>query len=231
MLMNLVAWCFMTWYALCIGILCKKGWKKLSGQDTKSVDLIFMIGICGINVYAQFFSVFYKVGAIANIILVLVSVVMTCFLRKDFLELLYALKEKKWYFYLIVLILLVAMLMIGSYKPTFYDTKLYHGQAIRWIEEYGIVKGLGVLHNRLAYNSAFMCLQALFGYRYIFGVELHSVNAFLAFVFLVWGIGTLNIWNEKKIISIITFIYIYCHKCAGFGYKLHNIGIFLKTRI
>ena len=199
MLMNLVAWVIITWYALCIGILCKKGWKKISGQDTQAIDLILMMGICGINVFAQFFSIFYKVGAIANIILVLVSIVTMCIWRKDFFELRHVLKKKKWHFYLIVLILFVAMLIIGSYKPTFYDTKLYHGQAIRWIEEYGIVKGLGVLHNRLAYNSAFMCLQALFGYRYIFGVELHSVNAFLTFVFLVWGIGTLKIWNEKKI--------------------------------
>ena len=41
------------------------------------------------------------------------------------------------------------------------DTGLYHAQAIRWIEEYGVVCGLGNLHSRFAYNSAAFALCAL----------------------------------------------------------------------
>ena len=32
------------------------------------------------------------------------------------------------------------------------DTPLYHAQSIRWIEDYGAVKGLGNIHNRFAYK-------------------------------------------------------------------------------
>lgn len=205
MLMNFVTWCFIFWFALCIGTLCEKGWKKLSGQSIASLDMVLMLGICAINVYAQFFSIFYKVGEVANVILLAACIVITCVLRKDIISLFCIRKKKKWYFYLFVVVIVLMMLAVGSCKPSFYDTKLYHGQAIRWIEEYGVVKGLGVLHNRLAYNSAFMCLQALFGYRYIFDVELHSVNAFLAAIFLIWGLGTLKIWSKKRIGASDTF--------------------------
>lgn len=198
MLINFEAWCVILWFSLCAGLAFQKGWKKLSGQSAMSVDLIVIMGICILNVYAQFFSLFYKVGAAANIILLVASMLITYLLRNEFKGLLLELRTKKIAFFLLVIILMLVMLVIGSTEPSFYDTKLYHGQAIRWIEDYGVVKGLGVLHNRLAYNSAFMCLQALFGYRYIFDVELHSVNAFLAFVFLVWAISTLGIWKKKK---------------------------------
>ncbi|MCR5789977.1 MAG: hypothetical protein K6G83_08815, partial [Lachnospiraceae bacterium] len=53
-----------------------------------------------------------------------------------------------------------------------------HGQAIQWIERYGTVKGLGNLHPRLGYNSAFMCLLALFSVSCL-GRSLHEVNGFI----------------------------------------------------
>lgn len=199
MLINLFTWCVITWMVLCAGLVFQKFWKRVSGQLEISVDLILVLGICIINVYAEIFSIFYKVGELANVILLVASMIVTYIFRKDFVEIFCQLKNKRWYFYLLATVLLGVMLVIGSTKPSFYDTKLYHGQAIRWIEDYGVVKGLGVLHNRLAYNSAFMCLQALFGYRYIFGVELHSVNAYLAFLLLTWAISTLGMWKKSKL--------------------------------
>ena len=54
--------------------------------------------------------------------------------------------------FLAVLVLLMAYGTSRGYMHV--DTGLYHAQAIRWIEEYGVVPGLGNLHSRFAYNSA-----------------------------------------------------------------------------
>jgi len=43
-----------------------------------------------------------------------------------------------------------------------YDTDLYHAQIIRWYNEYGTSPGLGNLHTRLAFNSSWLSLAALF---------------------------------------------------------------------
>ena len=40
------------------------------------------------------------------------------------------------------------------------DTGIYHAQAIRWYEEYGLVKGLGNLQQHFAYNSAYLAYAA-----------------------------------------------------------------------
>ena len=53
-----------------------------------------------------------------------------------------------------------------------YDTYLYHAQAIRWIEEYGVVPGLGNLHHRFAYNNSVFSLQALFSLSFLLGGKI-----------------------------------------------------------
>ena len=50
-----------------------------------------------------------------------------------------------------------------------YDTGLYHAQAIRWIEEYGVVPGLANLHSRFGYNSASFALSAFFSETWLIG--------------------------------------------------------------
>ncbi|MBK5258432.1 MAG: hypothetical protein JJE51_02490 [Thermoanaerobaculia bacterium] len=44
--------------------------------------------------------------------------------------------------------------------PRIYDTGLYHLHAIRWINSFPIVPGLGNLHGRLAFNQAFFTYAA-----------------------------------------------------------------------
>ena len=72
---------------------------------------------------------------------------------------------------------------------------LYHAQSIRWIEEYGIVKGLGNIHVRFAYNSSFFALSALYSMKFLCGRSLHTVNGLIAL--LLW-IQVLALFQKKK---------------------------------
>lgn len=66
-----------------------------------------------------------------------------------------------------------------------YDSDLYHAQSIRWIEEYGVVPGLGNIHVRFAYNSSFFALSALYSMHF-WGIQpLHAVNGFFALLLSV----------------------------------------------
>lgn len=57
-------------------------------------------------------------------------------------------------------LLLTALMGSG---PHFYDTGLYHAQAIKWVREYGTVIGLVNIHERLGFNSVLWPLSAVFG--------------------------------------------------------------------
>lgn len=41
-----------------------------------------------------------------------------------------------------------------------YDTRLYHLQVIKWLSEYGLVPGLGLIHTRFGYPSSWFSLAA-----------------------------------------------------------------------
>lgn len=63
--------------------------------------------------------------------------------------------------------------------PTVYDSGLYHFNAIRWINTYHIVPGLGNLHGRLAFNQSFFTYVAALNFYPFFGHGRSLANSFL----------------------------------------------------
>jgi len=47
-----------------------------------------------------------------------------------------------------------------SQEIIWYDTHLYHMQAIRWLSEYGLVPGMAQIHDRLGFTSSWFALAA-----------------------------------------------------------------------
>lgn len=123
---------------------------------------------------------------------------------------------REWNIILICVGVMATLFWTVGY-PQHYDTPLYHVQAIKWIEEYGVVPGLGNLHNRFAYNSAFMPLQALFSLEWICGQSLHTVNGYICALAVAYAIGTNSLVNGSKLrlsdlLKTITLIYIYQYR-------------------
>lgn len=142
-----------------------------------------MCGLVCVTVYAQFFSLFAGVGLLANVILCVLCALTILVDRKAF-----AAAVRRFFFGgkraenggAAVLFLLFAY--GASRGMIHYDTGLYHAQSIRWIEEYGVVKGLGNLHCRLAYNSSSFALSALYSMAFLGGQSYHCAAGWLAFL-------------------------------------------------
>lgn len=164
-------------------------------------DFYMVCGLAALTVYAQAFSLFAGVGAWAAIVLALACLAGWWVCRKDMArywkELLPRIKRIR--VLLPACITAVILLLITVHAPIHYDTDLYHAQSIRWIEEYGVVKGLGNLHNRLAYNSSFFCLQALFSLKFLVSQSLHTMNGFVALVMVNYAVITLGIFQRRRI--------------------------------
>ncbi len=63
--------------------------------------------------------------------------------------------------------------------PGNYDSGLYHFNAIRWINTYPVVPGLGNLHGRLAFNQSFFTYAAALNFFPFFGHGRSLANSFL----------------------------------------------------
>ena len=166
------------------------------------VEDICMAGIMAVTVYAQIFSLFGGVGLAANIILLIICLVLVFFLfgKKENRKLfdIKGIKDKK--FFLVFVFCAVLVMAYGSSRGYFhYDSDLYHGQAIHWIEDYGVVKGLGNLHGRLAYNSSSFALSALYSFSFLGGLSYHTCAGFMALMLLVSCGRIAHIFTDKKI--------------------------------
>ena len=179
--------------------------EKETGYVCRTGTGVLTAGLAFITVYAQVFSLFSGVGLWANVLLLLACAVSAVLLRRQ----LAAFILGKWResspggrLFLAVLVLLMAYGTSRGYMHV--DTGLYHAQAIRWIEEYGVVPGLGNLHSRFAYNSAAFPLCAIYGMRWMAGgswtESMHAVQGFLALLVGIQCCGLGRLAKRKRVL-------------------------------
>lgn len=160
-------------------------------------------GVGFATVYAQLFSIFGKVGLAANGLLLLLCLGGILGFRKELTGNLHTFRLTVTPWKAAGILLLFLLLAFGSARGLIhYDTGLYHAQSIRWIEEYGVVPGLGNLHSRLAYNSAAFSLTALYSMAFLGGQSYHVCAGFLCFVLaLVCGEALTKARSTKPLLS------------------------------
>ncbi len=179
-------WLYMMFTCYVIGFVCIKAITGSAKIIIRTEITYLYAGIGAVTVYAQIFSIFWKVGLLANLILLLICLLGIVWYHKEFVEhfktfrLTITIKRA-----LPIAILFLLFAYGTSYGMIHYDTGLYHAQSIRWIEEYGVVPGLGNLHSRLAYNSSAFCLSALYSMAFLGGQSYHCCAGFLAFLLAV----------------------------------------------
>lgn len=193
-------------------------WGYKDSQFTSKLDVYLVVGLAVATVYAQTFSLFYKVSGLACVVLFFVGCLFVIAYHIashgtwwNKVKSLIQITPWQWAIFFCIL-LATAAWTVGV--PNHSDTNLYHNQAIQWIEKYGVVPGLGNLHNRFAYNSAFMPLQALFSLEWLLDQSLHTMNGYICCIFLVYAILTCRAWKLEKIqtsdfFKFATIIYIF----------------------
>ena len=176
-------WLYMLFTCYITGFTCVRamsGNKKFKVK--KETDYLYA-GVGVVTVYAQMFSIFGKVGLWANVVLLSACFIFSFLLRKDFAQQLREFRLTVTLGRIAMTLLLFLVFAYGTSRGYIhYDTGLYHAQSIRWVEEYGIVPGLGNLHSRLAYNSSAFCLSALYSMAFLGGNSYHCCAGFLAFL-------------------------------------------------
>jgi hypothetical protein len=199
MLIIILNWIYILLTSFSLGFAFKGFVARKLSYELKGIDIVVFAGLVLDTIYAQVFSLFYKVGLVANVVLVFTSVVIFIVYRhkiSDYVKAEYNNQSvvKKC----VLLFLLLALSYCTSRGYIHYDSDLYHAQSIRWIEEYGVVKGLGNIHVRFAYNSSFFALEALYSMKFILGDSLHGVNGFFTFLLsveIIKLIGIVKTWR------------------------------------
>lgn len=181
-----MAFVILNWgYILTATFLCgfafSKFVEKVFGFQIKNLVELSFWGVVFATVYAQVFSLFGGVGITANLLLISVCILIFVVWKKEIAAIFFEKLCNRTVLYKITIVVITVLWCYCTSRGYMhYDSDLYHAQSIRWIEEYGIVKGLGNIHVRFAYNSSIFALSALYSMRGIAGQSLHTVNGLIA---------------------------------------------------
>ncbi len=186
MLSVLLSWIYIIiisyiWGTAFLGVIGRE-----SSYFVKSRPAILLAGLGVLTVYAQFFSLFYRVSLLANIVMLIITLLCAIFFSKKLQAEVKRLGEELTPGKTILVVILIVLFAYGTSKGYMhYDSDLYHAQSIRWIEEFGAVKGLGNLHSRLAYNSSSFCLSALFSFSFLGIQSFHTISGLYALLLML----------------------------------------------
>lgn len=192
MLSVIVIWIYMFLTTFLIGYGVMSVLTRYITYRVRHMDSYLMCGFAAVTIYAQFFSLLGRVGLAANLILCVDGLAVAWIgghklggmLRKVWSDIRDNQSGKRGRMF-IILFLFLLFAYGASRGIIHYDTSLYHAQSIRWLEEYGLVKGLGNLHCRLAYNSSSFALSALYSMVILGGQSYHCAAGWLAFLLAV----------------------------------------------
>lgn len=222
MILTVLNWCYITFIALILGLGVMQIIRKSTGYDCNEVDIILFTGLAAVTAYAQTFSLFYKVGALANIVLFVVCCIIVILCRGKLYgiftvvktNLASRIKDRRFHVCIGILLVFFAFFVIIAVQRAYHaDTDGYHAQSIRWIEEYGAVKGAGNFYHRLAYNSAFMCFQALFSWAFLINQSMHVGNAYLCMAVGCYALATISFFKGTSmrgsdVFKIVILLYL-----------------------
>ena len=202
MLVSLLSWVYIGMFCVTAGI-CVRGvlghffaMEKDPGRMSITGTAVF--GLIWITVYAEIYSLFDGVGALCHLLLLALTVLYAAcskWARRtlvNFLE-----RTRRLLFSWEGLFLLLAVLAAAFFtsRGTFHaDTGIYHAQAIRIIEDYGVIKGAANLQLHFGYNSSYLVFCAFFTMRWLTGTALHTTTGFLFALLGCWSLhGLLHI--------------------------------------
>lgn len=195
MVVVLLSWIYIFLLCLLIGT----GVLGIFGKRKFSLVQYLVAGVIAITVYVEYFSILGKIGWLAHLLILVVALALGTLQRKRVVELW---KEYRpvvcsWegFFYLGFIIFIAFFTSRGIFHT---DTNIYHAQAIRLYEEYGLIKGMGNLQLHFAYNSAYLAFASIFSLNWLFGQSLHTTTGFVEVVMCLYAFHGLKDFRKNE---------------------------------
>lgn len=195
MIVVFLDWIYIALILTFIGILVNRIVKK----ETSSLTQIIVTGLVAVTAFTQWVSIFYKIGLVVHIFLLIVCGVAAYLERDKCRKLMKGIRQELFTWQGLVYVGVLVLFAFFTSRGTIHaDTGMYHAQAIRWYEEYGVVIGQGNLQWHFAYNSASLAFAALFSMGFLGLQPLHCTTGFVAVVLCIWAIKRLGCFFEHK---------------------------------
>ncbi|WP_439648419.1 LIC_10190 family membrane protein [Algibacter mikhailovii] len=191
MLLILISWIYIFFTSLNFGFL----FRSLLKIRKCPISIHLVLGLFALAIITTLTSFFIRINLEYYIAILFINGVTTLLyltpIKLWFKEAFLTFKELKVHHKFLFLCIAIITLAKSATKPYLVDNETYYIQTIKWINEYGFVKGLANTHMFLAQNSAWHILQAAFNFSFI-SDNLNDLNGFLFTILSLLYIEKLN---------------------------------------
>ncbi|HEX9825239.1 MAG TPA: hypothetical protein VGA80_01475 [Flavobacteriaceae bacterium] len=172
---------------------------KILNIQNCNVVILQVLGLFFYATITSIFAFFIRINIEYYIIILILNIFLAFKFKSRIKNELYSIVKSfnsfKTSYKLLYLFLFLIVLAQSATKPYLLDNESYYIQTIKWINEYGFVKGLANLHLFLGQNSTWHTLQAGFNFSFISNY-FNDINGFL---FVIMGFLFIEKLNEKHI--------------------------------
>ncbi|MEE3494721.1 MAG: hypothetical protein VZR06_06130 [Butyrivibrio sp.] len=201
MVVVLLSYVYIFLMCLIAGVTIRKALSwfiPVPNEERIGITGIVTTGFVTLTVYAECFSIFYKVGAVCHVVMLVALAIGAYKCRDKISALLINVRKRFRSKEGVVCLIIVLISAFYASRGVFHrDTGIYHAQAIRIIEEYGVIKGIGNFQLHFAYNSSYLALCALFTLSFILPFALHTMTGFIMAIFTCYAVCGLMKWTSR----------------------------------
>ena len=191
MLLILLSWFYIFIVALTIGVAIK----QLLKLDHLNPVITLLFGLFGTTLFTGFWAIFLPVNATYQVIQLLITCLLFFYNRQLIFETIKAIKQQFNELSIVLkisfIILFILALAQCASPPFIIDNESYYIQTIKWLNEYGFVKGLINLHLFLGQTSGWHILQSAFNFSFIYS-SLNDISGFCLLMGNFYALGRLN---------------------------------------
>jgi hypothetical protein len=199
MLLIILSWIYITGISYLTGVslhaLLRRGFLPEGAADLH-FSLKCLSGLLVITFVSMVSCLVIPLGWISNILILTIALLGGVCNRGDLRASLKADKERIKQGHWIPSLLFVAFVFIIaylSYMPSsHHDDGLYYSTTIKWLQEYGTVKGLANINARIGFNSSWHILQANFGFQFLKAGLFNDMNGLIYLLVLLYSMGGIN---------------------------------------
>jgi hypothetical protein len=204
MIIILFSWIVLLYMISIPGIILKE---QLNLSDNKAFILLY--GVIFQTFFASLFAFFYKIDATFFIINLLLIVISSFYVKNKILPFFSSfLANFNLKFKIIFLFFVVATALKSAQLPSIFDNETYYIQTIKWLNEYGYVKGLANVHPFLAQCSFWHVLQSANNFSFL-NNNLNDINGFILIVGFYYFIEKYRLQSNPFIIVNSLFLIFY----------------------
>ncbi len=198
MILILLSWIVMLFFFIPTGIFLK----SILKIETNNLSIITFLGMFLQTVFLCICCFFTNIGIEVFVINAILVAVFSFFkineIKNVFIYFENCFIINTLFSKIIFFIILISSLFVCSKSPFLIDNESYYIQTIKWINEFGFVKGLANLHIFFAQSSPFHVLQAGFNFSFI-NNNFNDLNGLILVISSLFFIQKFDEKHKQKI--------------------------------